>query len=336
MKIFRLVGIGFIIAAIYLVVGSVQDYSAQLNQQDWTVITAEVSDVSSRVVSSGSSRRHGGSNSRTVYDIIYEYEVDGKTYTGEHNGASSIKLIGDEIKIKYDPDSPKESTTTLLPKLSSLIIPLIAAGVFGTAGLAISGFLAWILKLMRRGKPEEEEILPPEAYVDDTPKEANVSNAPTVIILQKVVPIAIIALMVFLFIQLPSGKKAVSPEQFETAVKAQGYTVSDTTDKYREEWKIGSLLKECTSFETSDVRIDFCVMDTNDSARQIYSGMNLPVTDGTIAEDNGLNDSFYSVENDKLYTAKLRVGTTVIYAACTPENKDMVLGVLKEIGYIEE
>ncbi len=56
-----------------------------------------------------------------------------------------------------------------------------------------------------------------------------------------------------------------------------GYTVSDMTDELRTDWRIGSLIEDSRSLHTEDMRIDFCVMDSTDSARRIYSGMTLPV-----------------------------------------------------------
>lgn len=51
---FRLLGVVALIACVYLLVGSVQNYIMQHEQRDWTVQTAQVSDISSRIVSSGS------------------------------------------------------------------------------------------------------------------------------------------------------------------------------------------------------------------------------------------------------------------------------------------
>lgn len=324
-----LAGAAFLLAGIYLFFGSIWDYAAQHDRMDWTVQTAQVADISSRVVSrrAGSSRR-----SRTVYDITYQYEVDGEVYTGELNSTSQIRMVGDELKIKYDPEAPEKSTTILSPQLSTLLLPLGAGLVFATAGFFLSGLWAWIRKLRRRGQPEEEEVLPPEEYV--SPEDQKVSAKGPAVAVIRVVVILIAVAMIVSGIFLFRGRPAATVDKFADAVQTQGYTAVDTTDKLRQEWKIGSLLEQAMSLEEQQIRIDFCVMDTPGSAKQLFYGMELLISEGEVYEDSGTNHEIYSIEGSQMYTVKLRVDTTVIYAACLPEYKSLVTDILEAIGYL--
>ena len=81
------------------------------------------------------------------------------------------------------------------------------------------------------------------------------------------------------------------------------------------------------------MRIDFCVMDSTDSARRIYSGMTLPVKDGKEYTYKSTNYSIFSIEDDNLYTAKIYSGNTVIYAAASHECRDELVDLLRQIGY---
>lgn len=318
----KLFGIAFLITAVALITGSIRDYAAQHQQVDWPTAEAEVIDISSRVESSGT-RRHR--RSQTVYDITYSYEVDGQTYEDQLNGSSQLRLVGDSLTIKYDPDAPESSTTILSPHLSSLIIPLVMGLIFGTLGFFASG----LFRLFRGREPEEEEILPPEEYIspaEDTPPSHRRH------ILQRIIPLFIFAFfLVTSYFLTTSGAQPVTTAQFSEAVADHGYTVTDTTDQYREAWRIGSMLEQAVSLEIPGVRIDFCVMDTTSSARTLYSGMELPVSDGT--EKNSLHRAAVTAENEELFTAKIRVGSTVVYVACYPEDKDLALNILRTIGY---
>ena len=205
---FRLMGIAALITGLYLVVGSIQDYMIQHDRMDWTVQTAQVSDISSRIVSRGSAS-HG--KSRTVYDITYQYEVGGQTYMGEVLGSTSIRMVGDTLKIKYDPEAPGNSTTRLSPQLSDLLIPIVAGVVFGILGFFISGIYSWIRKLWRQDEPEEEDLLPPEEYINSV-EEKKSPKGSGVVIIQRVIPLLIIVGMIFMTRGILSGRNAVTPE----------------------------------------------------------------------------------------------------------------------------
>ena len=292
-----LLGVIAILSGIYLMAASVTNYIAESQKTDWIVTEARITDVSSRV-------KRNSRSSTTFYDLTYQYEADGKTYTGKKSSVSGIRLVGDEIKIKYDPDNPSDSTSDITPNKDDLIYPFGGGVLFLAAGIF---FLLTAIKRSKRLKNEDE------AHTETSENSRNPKRTIIALLLMA----AIIALtLVFLRAQ-PSGI-----ETFSSVMTENGYTVSDMTDELRTDWRVGSLIEDSRSLHTEDMRIDFCVMDSTDSARRIYSGMTLPVKDGKEYTYKSTNYSIFSIEDDNLYTAKIYSGNTVIYAAapspCSP------------------
>lgn len=155
---FRIVGIILLVLGIRMVGEGIYNYIDEHHQTDWIVTTASVVDVSSKY----STSRHD----RDInYDITYAYEVDGRTYSGVLYNRTRETALRDTVTVKYDPDAPERSTDILSPSLKNLIIFLVFGTVLGFIGFLLSGLWALIRKIRHRGEPEEEEILPPEEYV---------------------------------------------------------------------------------------------------------------------------------------------------------------------------
>lgn len=125
---FRIMGIVVLILGIRLIGAGVWNYIDEYNQKDWITINAEVIDISSKY--SGSTK-HGRS---VNYDIIYQYEVNGKEYSDKLYNRSTPMGLGDKIKIKYDPNTPKDSTDILSPSLHNLIVFLVFGILLTTVG----------------------------------------------------------------------------------------------------------------------------------------------------------------------------------------------------------
>ena len=77
----------------------------------------------------------------------------------------------------------------------------------------------------------------------------------------------------------------------------------------------------------------FVVMDTADSACVLFDGMTLPASDGEIKEHSGMIPELYSIENETLYVAKVRITDTVIYVSARAEYKPEAVGLLEKLGY---
>lgn len=326
---FCIMGIACMIAGIRLIIAGPVTYIEQHEQVDWPEIRAEIVDISSRVESTGTRKHH---SSTTYYDLIIEYEVNGNIYTNESRSHTKIRQVGDGITIKYDPVAPENFTTTLTPSISEIIILMVFGAVFTIAGFFVSGAFALIRKWCRRGLPEEKEELPPEEYVGPETVAQTRKFSVRHILLRILVPIVFMAALM-LSIKFFPGTKAVDPEQFKNAAESKGFVTVDTTEKLRQDWRVGSMLKESVSVDNGTLRIDFCVMDTVPSAQQLYGGMSLPISDGKIIDNGGTVHELYSVETESVYVAKIRITTTIIYVWTPVEQKADVVDLLDSIGY---
>lgn len=160
--LFRIMGILVLVFGVRMIGEGVYNYIDEHFQKDWPVITAYVTDSSGEYTSS----RH---SKQMVYDITYQYQVDGHEYSGMLYNRSQPMGPGETVTIKYDPDVPEHSTDILAPSFKNLVVFLVFGVLLTITGFFLSGLWALTVKIRRRGKPEEEEILPPEEYVDFEP-----------------------------------------------------------------------------------------------------------------------------------------------------------------------
>lgn len=330
--IFRIFGILVFIIGIRMIGEGIYNYIDEHNQKDWITIYAEVSDISSEYSSTQS--RHG-SSSHVSYDITYQYEVDGQEYFGVLYNRSKPMALGDEVKVKYDPDTPGNSTDILSPSVYNMIVFIVCGSIFATIGFFLSGVWALLRKIRRKGQPEEEEVLSPEEYVD--PKTTKyVPNKWSKNIFVRILLFAVVLGVILLSNKLFPGKQASDIEQFKSTVESKGYTTSDTTAELSQQWRVGSMMEEAISFDDGIVRMDFCVMDTADSAANLYAGMTLPVSEGEETKQDGIVHEIHSIESDVMYVVKVRLRDTVVYGAALAENKNEVIDILETLGYWKE
>ncbi len=286
---------------------------------------AEGIDISSEY----SRSRH---NRSVRYKITYQYEVDGNEYSGKLYNRSHPMGLGDQVKIKYDPKSPENCTDILSPSLYNLMVFLSFGAIFITIGFFLSGTWALIHKIRRRGEPEEEEILPPEEYV--SPEEMKKTNPkPILAIVFRIAAVSVVLGGMSLATKLFPGIRPIGIDHFVEVVEDAGHTTSDTTKELSQDWKVGSMLEEAVSFNDGNIRMGFVVMDTADSACVLFDGMTLPVSDGETKKYSGMVHELYSIENETLYVAKVRITDTVIYVSARAEYKPEAVGLLEELGY---
>lgn len=320
---FRIVGIVIFLIGIRMIGEGVWNYVSEHQQGDWITTYAEVIDISSEYSQSSIKRP-----SRVEYDITYQYEVDGIKYSDELYNRKMPMALGEKIKIKYDPDEPKNSTDILFPSFGNLVVFLILGVIFGTAGFFISGSYLLIRKI--QGKE-----LSPSDKCDNV--KARKTKKPSIeIIIKRFIIQAVVIAGIFLSIKLFPGTQPVGINEFKEAAATVGFTTTSTTDRLRQEWKVGSMMKESCSFDNGNIRIDFCVMDTADSAIVLYNGMVLPISDGDVKDIDGMVQEIHSVENDSQFAGKLRIRDTVIYVTALSDEKDKAVDLLKAIGYWKE
>lgn len=327
--ILRLMGIFILLLGIRMIGEGIYNYIDEHHQEDWITIYAEVSDISSEY---SDSLHHGSSIS---YDITYQYEVDGQVYSDMLYNRGKPMALGDKVKIKYDPDAPENSTDILSPSIYNLIVFLVFGSIFTAIGVYISGAYMLIRRIRRRGKPEEKEVLPPEEYVD--PKTIKrVPNKWSKNIFVRLLLFAVVVGGILLSNKFFPGTQTTDIEQFKSVVEKKGYVTTDSTEKLCQDWRVGSMMEEAISFDDGNVRMDFCVMDTADSAASLYDGMTLPLSEGEEKEQSGMIHEIHSIENSSMYVAKVRIRDTVIYVATLAEYKEEAVEILKTLGYWKE
>lgn len=319
-------GYVMMIVGIYLIVNGIKDYAEQSRQKDWIPIEATVTDVSSHVV-----RFHGsGNRSRTYYTLVYEYTVNGETYTGKSGQLSSPRLVGDVITVKYDPEAPEESTTTLSPHTRDLVVLLILGTAIAAVRVYLSGVIGLVREFLQKGRTEKPKESVPETDIGFDP--TAIAKIPA----KQWVPrlaawlLAFVALVLFVKFFLTSG--AADLDKFRKAAVSAGYAAADSTEDLRESWGVGSLLSRSVSVYESSLRLDLCKMDSADSCRRLYAGMTLPIT-GEVTESNTLSRQIYAVDTPTNFSAKICIGQMLLYVFTTQEDKADVLAFLESVGY---
>ena len=323
---FRLMGYVMMVVGIVLIVNGIKDYAEQSRQNDWLTTQATVTDVSSHVV-----RSHGsGNRSSTYYTLVYEYTVNGETYTGKSGQLSSPRLVGDVITVKYDPEAPEESTTTLSPHTRDLVVLLVLGTAIAVVGFFLSGVLELLRSLLRRTHTEELKKSVPET---DTGFD---STAIAKIPAKQWVPrlaawlLAFVALVLFVKFFLTSGTSDL--DKFRKAAAAAGYTAVDSTEDIRQSWGIGSMLIRSVSVHEDSLRLDYCRLDSADACYRFYAAATLPIT-GEVTESNTFTGQVYAVDSPTNFAAKIRSGQIMLYVYTTQEGKADVLAFLETVGW---
>ena len=326
---FRFIGYVLMIVGIYLIVNGIKDYTEQSRQNDWLTTQATVTDVSSHVV-----RSHGsGNRSSTYYTLVYEYTVNGENYTGKSGQLSSPRLVGDVITVKYDPEAPEESTTTLSPHTRDLVVLLVLGTAIAAVGVYLSGVIGLVRELLQKGRTGK-----PNESVSKTDTGFDSSAIAKIPAKQWVLRLAawlLAFIVVVLFVKFFLTSNIASPDEFRNAAVSAGYAAADSTEDLRESWGVGSLLSRSVSVYESSLRLDLCKMDSADSCRRLYVGMTLPIT-GEVTESNTLSRQVYAVDTPTNFSAKICIGQMLLYVFTTQEDKADVLAFLESVGYWDE
>lgn len=326
---FRFMGYVMLIVGIGLIVDGIGNYVDQSRQKDWSTTSATVTDVSSHVV-----RFHGsGNRSRTYYTLVYEYTVNGETYTGKSGQLSSPRLVGDVITVKYDPEAPEESTTTLSPHTRDLVVLLILGTAIAAVGVFLSGVIGLVRELLqkgRTGKPNESV-----SKTDTGFDSSAIAKIPAKQWVPRLAAWLLAFVAVVLFVKFFLTSNIASPDEFRNAAVSAGYAAADSTEDLRESWGVGSLLSRSVSVYESSLRLDLCKMDSADSCRRLYAGMTLPIT-GEVTESNTLSRQVYAVDSPTNFSAKICIGQMLLYVFTTQEDKADVLAFLESVGWWSE
>lgn len=327
-KYFRFMGYVMMIVGIVLIVNGIGDYAGQSRQKDWIPIEATVTDASSQVV-----RYPTKGRSRTYYTIVYEYEANGEIYTGSIGHLLSPRLVGDTITVKYDPEAPEESTTTLSPHTRDLVVLLILGTAIAVVGFFLSGVLELLRSLLRRTHTEELKKSVPET---DTGFDSTaIAKIPAKQWVPRLAAWLLAFVAVVLFVKFFLTSNIASPDEFRDAAVATGYTAVDSTEDVRQRWGVGSMLIRSVSVHEDSLRLDFCRLDSADGCRRIYAAATLPIT-GEVTESNTAARQIYAVDSPTNFAAKIRSGRMLLYVYTTQEGKADVLAFLEAVGWWSE
>lgn len=143
LKLGVLMGWIFMAIALMNLVSGIKLYTRQLQQRDWIVTQAVVTQVTQKIRSSGT-RRHR--THTTYYYADYLYTIDGTDFTGTTGASVTYRVTGEKLPVKYDPDRPDDSTEVLEPQTTDLVINLGACVFFGGLGFLMSGLPGKIKK----------------------------------------------------------------------------------------------------------------------------------------------------------------------------------------------
>ena len=314
--IFIVIGVS---AGLYILIAGTMTYFEEKEQESWILTSAVICDIS----------RSEDRNDR--YDITYEYTVDGEDYQNSFRVEDSrnTHLLGDEIKIRYNPSDFSQSTSITKSSVSELLVVIFAGLGFIVMGLIAGGvFSKFRRKIFHLDEIENDDVVKEYTYKypRDNGKKSNV--------LRTLLPIALIVAVVFGSVYFSAQKQKNEPSvsdrigEFSASMFSNGYESYFSTSDIEQEFRIGSLLDMSCSVDTEDIRIDYCIMKTGFDASKLYGGMSLPVSDNT---HNGRK--YVTAENDEMFCLKLQDGDVVIYAASMPEQKDELLRLMSVLGY---
>ena len=143
-----------------------------------------------------------------------------------------------------------------------------------------------------------------------------------------------------IFIKASPKTPATAP-QVSAALAENGLNAADLTDAYRKKWAVGTALKAAVGTEKGDLRFDFFVFDTANTAERFrknyqtfireerYATPNIEVSEGAA------NFVLYTLKADGTYTVNMRVENTLVFAYCRTENAERLDAVMRGIGYFD-
>ncbi len=153
-----------------------------------------------------------------------------------------------------------------------------------------------------------------------------------------VVLLAVIWIVIF---TKASPKTPATAPQVSAVLAENGLIATDLTGAYREKWSIDTALKAAVGTEENDLRFDFFVFDTANTAERFrkdyqtfireerYATPNIEVSEGAA------NFVLYTLKADGLYTVNVRVENTLVFAYCRTENAERLDAVMRGIGYFD-
>lgn len=305
-----------IIVGILLSGYATTEYINDCQKVKWQPTEAIVTDMDSYVTSVYGSR-HTRRN-RTIYIITYNYEVNGIEYTNETRSEVPSQ-VGRNINIKYNPKEPSKSTTIIAPDTSLFIIILVFSII-----LIIGGSIFTVVIWKNRSVFTDIEYEKNEPYYQE-PNRKSVSKS----CLKTILFFACFLILTFVLMYFqPFAQKNINSNDFVQIMQSEGYTAENSLEKTQKEFGMGSIITESYSVNTYNIRIDYCVLNSNKNAKLLYDSASLPADTYTITDKQ-----FLCSQDDEFFYCKAYINNTFVYGACKIEQKDKLLQILKDMGY---
>ena len=304
-----------IIVGILLSGYATTEYINDCQKVKWQPTEAIVTDMDSYVTSVYGSR-HTRRN-RTIYIITYNYEVNGIEYTNEIRSEVPSQ-VDRNINIKYNPDEPSKSTTITAPDTSLFII------VFFGIVLIFGGVIFTVIIWKNRFIFTDIEYDKSEPYYQG-PNRKSVSKS----YLKTILFFACFLILTFVLMYFqPFAQKNINSNDFVQIMHSEGYTAENSLEKTQKEFGMGSIITESYSVNTYNIRIDYCVLNSNKNAKLLYDSASLSADTYTIT-----NKQFLGSQDNEFFYCKAYINNTFVYGACKIEQKDKLLQILKDMGY---
>lgn len=292
------------------------EYINDCQKVKWQPTEAIVTDMDSYETS-------GGRDDPTIttYIITYNYEVNGIEYTNEIRSEVPSQ-VGRNINIKYNPDEPSKSTTITAPDTSKFIM-ILFFGIVSIFGGVIFTVIIWENRFIFTDvKYDKSEPY----YLEPNRKSVSKSYLKTILFFACFLVLAIILMYFQPFVQ-----KNISSNDFVQIMQSEGYTAENSLEKTQKEFGMGSIITESYSVNTYNIRIDYCVLNSNENTRLLYDSASLPADTYTITDKQ-----FLGSQNDEFFYCKAYINNTFVYGGCKIEQKDKLLQMLKDMGYYSE
>jgi len=142
--------------------------------------------------------------------------------------------------------------------------------------------------------------------------------------------------MALLFTLSLTGCKSRTPitaAQFQESMEKQEFTVTDISNEYSDSEHITKVLHA----ERGNTVIEFCELNSNDSAAGIFNGNKERVegfkSAGSESSVSSGKYQRYSLTTSESFYSIIRVEKTFINAYCDKADKDVLNDLISELGY---
>lgn len=133
-----------------------------------------------------------------------------------------------------------------------------------------------------------------------------------------------------------ASKEPITVSKFEAAAKTAGYKTTDITNQYIGD--SGSVVKKAVAVDDGKIHVEFLEIDSAAHAAAFYDGHRELIqssgenTDSAAVDVTGKYGK-YSATADAMHYYVAYIGTTVVYAECSPDNAKKMDGFIKGLGY---